>query len=195
MNRVEDPKSYFALLAATIKELPLGVLEQVTETLVNAYLNENSIYLFGNGGSASLASHFACDLGKGTVNGAAKRFKVMALTDNLPLITAWANDSSYEYIFSQQLTNFIRPHDVAFAISVSGNSQNVLNALQIARDAKARTVGIAGFKGGLMKDLCDVCVIVPSENMQIVEDLHLSIAHAIFTAVRPKIHEALGVCA
>jgi D-sedoheptulose 7-phosphate isomerase len=111
---------------------------------------------------------------------------VLALTDNIPTMTAWANDSSYEDIFSEQLRNFVQPQDVAFAISGSGNSKNVLKALQVARKAGARTIGISGFQGGEMKSLCDICIVVPSENMQIIEDLHLAMAHAIFRIVSAR---------
>ena len=158
--------------------------------LLRAYDAERIVYLFGNGGSAALASHFACDLGKGTLNGSAKRFRVMALTDNVPLITAWANDSEYEDIFAQQLASFIQEDDVAFAISGSGNSPNVLRALEVAKQAGGITVGLTGFSGGKMKDLCDFCVIVPSDNMQIIEDLHLCIAHAVFSSIRRKLCRA-----
>jgi D-sedoheptulose 7-phosphate isomerase len=146
------------------------------------------VYLFGNGGSAALASHIACDLGKGTAycNGG-KRFRVLSLTDNLPTLTAWANDSSYEDVFSEQLRNFVQPGDLALAISGSGNSKNVLNALQVAREARATTVGISGFQGGEMKPLCDICVVIPSDNMQIIEDLHVAIAHSIFRIVYRRI--------
>ena len=128
-------------------------------------------------------------MGKGTVNGSPKRFRVLALTDNVPLITAWANDSKYEDIFAEQLSNFVQPEDVAFAISGSGNSPNVLSALRIARESGAFTVGLTGFQGGQMKVLCDVCIIIPSDNMQIIEDLHLSVTHSLFTAVRQKIQK------
>jgi|SRR5579864_317056 len=186
MTPITNIDSYFALLSATIERLQVHSLNAIVESLLWAFENDKTVYVFGNGGSASLASHFACDLGKGTANGTGKRFRVMALTDNLPLITAWANDSSYDHIFAEQLTNFVRPQDVAFAISASGNSRNVINALQVARQAGATTLGITGFKGGLMRELCDKCTIVPSENMQIIEDLHLSIAHAIFTVARAR---------
>jgi D-sedoheptulose 7-phosphate isomerase len=155
--------------------------------LLDAYENGRMIYLFGNGGSAALASHFACDLGKGTIDGSKKRFRVLALTDNVPLITAWANDSRYEDIFAEQLANFVRKDDVAFAISGSGNSQNVLNALELAREAGATTIGLVGYSGGRMKELCDVSMIVPSHNMQIIEDLHLCVAHALFSGVRRRL--------
>src|ERR1700683_3598925 len=118
------------------------------------------IDFFWNGGSAALDSHFVCDLGKGTIDGSRKRVRVLALTDNVPLMTAWANDSRYEDIFAEQLANFVRKYDIAFAISGSGNSQNVLNALELAREAEATTIGLAGSSGGREKGLCDVWQIV-----------------------------------
>jgi D-sedoheptulose 7-phosphate isomerase len=165
-------------------------MEEVSQILVQAYMSQRIVFLFGNGGSAALASHFACDLGKGTVNGSAERFRVLALTDNVPLMTAWANDSKYEDIFAEQLTNFAKPEDVAFAISGSGNSPNILRALQLAKQTRLTTVGLTGFAGGKMKELCDVCMIVPSNNMQLIEDMHLCVAHALYTSVRLMMHES-----
>ena len=179
-----DARQYFEELQRVVIGLSHDGVNQIANALVKAYEAGRMLYLFGNGGSASLASHLACDLGKGTAycNGG-KRFRVLALTDNLPTLTAWANDSSYEDVFSEQLRNFVQPQDVAFAISGSGNSKNVLNALQVAREAGATTVGISGFQGGEMKSQCDICVVVPSDNMQIIEDLHLAMAHSIFRIV------------
>jgi D-sedoheptulose 7-phosphate isomerase len=187
MQEIASVESYFRLLSTTAGQLPFEAIEEVAATLVQAYESERTIYLFGNGGSAALASHMACDLGKGTVNGSKKRFRAMSLTSNEAMMTAWANDSNYHDVFAEQLANFVAPGDVAFAISCSGNSANVLNALRIARQARATTVGLAGFQGGKMKELCDQCLIVPSDNMQIIEDLHLCAAHAVFTAVRRKV--------
>ncbi len=187
MFEIGNAHSYFACLSQTVRRLPFETIDRVSNLLLDAYENSRMIYIFGNGGSAALASHFACDLGKGTINTSKKRFRVLALTDNVPLMTAWANDSRYENIFAEQLANFIREDDVAFAISGSGNSPNVLNALKFAREARATTVGLAGYKGGRMKELCNVCMMVPSDNMQIIEDLHLCIAHALFSAVRQKL--------
>jgi D-sedoheptulose 7-phosphate isomerase len=116
-----------------------------------------------------------------------KRMKVMSLTDNVPLLTACANDHGYETVFSEQLKNFIQPGDVAFAISCSGDSANVLLALNTARQAGAFTVGLAGFAGGAMKELCDVCAVVSSHNMQMIEDLHHAMLHAMFTVLRERI--------
>ena len=179
-----DARQYFKELQRVVARLSHDGIDQIADALYKAYESERVVYTFGNGGSASLASHFACDLGKGTAycNGG-KRFRALALTDNLPTLTAWANDSSYEDIFSEQLRNFVHPQDVAFAISGSGNSKNVLNALEVAREAGATTLGISGFEGGQMKSLCDICVVVPSNNMQMIEDMHLAMAHSIFRIV------------
>lgn len=183
-----EAKQYFDVLKIVVDGLAHEGVDAIADELMIAYQEGRKVLLFGNGGSASLASHFACDLGKGTAycNGG-RRFRVIALTDNLPILTAWANDSSYEDVFSEQLRNFIEPDDIAFAVSGSGNSKNVLKALEVARDLGARTIGISGFDGGRMKSLCDVCVVVPCTDMQIIEDLHLAMAHALFRIVHARI--------
>jgi D-sedoheptulose 7-phosphate isomerase len=182
-----EAKRYFDELQRVLVSFPTDGVDQIAAVLVKAHRSERTVFLCGNGGSAALASHFACDLGKGTAycNGG-KRFRVLSLTDNLPTLTAWANDSSYEDIFSEQLSTFAQPGDVVLAISGSGNSKNVLKALRVAREVGATTVGLSGFEGGEMKSLCDLCVIVPSNNMQIIEDLHLSVAHSIFRIVQTQ---------
>ena len=195
MRSITKSASYFRMVSTVITRLPCEAIDQVSEVLFRAYDAGHSVYLFGNGGSAALASHMACDLGKGTVNGSPKRFRITALTDNVPLITAWANDSCYEEIFSQQIENCVTPGDVAFAISGSGNSPNVLNALRVARRMGATTVGISGFHGGRMKELCDFCIVVPCDNMQIIEDLHVCISHALFTMIRSRLQEIERQCA
>jgi D-sedoheptulose 7-phosphate isomerase len=188
LSQIHSAVQYFQLYP-NMMNLPYDAIEQATQELLRGYEKQKKVFLFGNGGSAALASHFACDLGKGTVldGNNMKRFRVLALTDNLPLVTAWANDNSYECVFAEQLRNFVAAGDIAFAISGSGNSPNVLRALEMARAAGAFNIGLTGFRGGMMKRLCDVCIIIPSENMQIIEDLHLSVAHAIFSVIRQKL--------
>jgi D-sedoheptulose 7-phosphate isomerase len=190
--QISSAPRYFRMFEQVIARLPHSTIEQAAAELLVAYEQNRTIFLFGNGGSAALASHFACDLGKGTVrNGERrKRFRVLALTDNLPLLTAWANDSCYEDVFAEQLRNFVEPGDVAFAISGSGNSANILRALEVAREAGAVNIGLTGFCGGKMKSLCSPCIVIPSENMQIIEDLHLSVTHAIFSVVRHKLNQS-----
>lgn len=185
-------RDYFSLLSRVIRDVPTEQIDQISHVLLRAYEEGRTIFLFGNGGSASLASHFACDLGKGTTHpgSAQRRFRVIALTDNIPLLTAWANDASYEEIFAEQLRNFVSPGDVSIAISGSGNSPNILKALQLSRLSGAFNIGLTGFEGGKMKCLCDLCMVVPSDNMQLIEDVHLSVAHSIFTIVRHHITTA-----
>jgi D-sedoheptulose 7-phosphate isomerase len=185
-----DVPSYLEELSSTIPKLPLPAIDRMVCAFLQAYENGRTIFLFGNGGSAALASHMACDLGKGTAPASGKRLRAVALTDNVALITAWSNDARYEDIFAEQLENLLQPGDVACAISASGNSSNILAALGFARRVGAVTAGMAGFQGGKMKALCDVCVVVPSDNMQIIEDLHLSIAHSVFRVVRHEIQES-----
>jgi D-sedoheptulose 7-phosphate isomerase len=182
-------RPYFELLSRSIGRLPFDQVDAVVDVLLQAYHAQHTIFVFGNGGSAALASHFACDLGKGTVNGSGKRFRVMALTDNVPLLTAWANDSNYENTFSEPLANFAVAGDLAFAISASGNSPNVLKALQWAKQCGLATAGLTGFSGGKMRALCDACIVVPCDNMQIIEDLHLSITHSLFTCIRGQLSQ------
>lgn len=191
-----DCHSYFENYHRVLAELPYAKIEQVADALHRAYQHDRRVFLFGNGGSAALASHFACDLAKGTIppGNRRKRFRVLSLTDNIPLITAWANDVSYERVFAEQLRNFLQPGDIAFGISGSGCSPNVLLALELARESHAFTIGLTGFNGGKMPGLCDQCIIIPSHNMQIIEDFQLSITHALFTTIRHRIREAERVC-
>ena len=190
-----DPGIYLRRTADVLAQLSVLAIETIVDRLFQAYSENRSVYVFGNGGSAALASHAACDLGKGTVTNGNKFFRIISLTDNVPLITAWANDARYEDIFAAQLRPLIQPGDIAFAISGSGNSPNVLKALCSSREAGGFNVGLSGFQGGEMKALCDLCVVVPSENMQQIEDSHLCLVHAIFLAICNSIRKADSVLA
>jgi D-sedoheptulose 7-phosphate isomerase len=184
-------ETYFQQLAGIIPMLPYPAMDGIARAILQAFEEQKTVFVFGNGGSAASASHMMCDMNKGTVQAVVgKRLKVMALTDNVPLLTAWANDSSYERVFSEQLKNFVSSRDVVLAISASGDSSNVVMALQTARERGAVNVGLAGYEGGAMKPLCDICAVVPSDNMQMIEDMHHAMLHCIFTAVRKR----LGAC-
>jgi len=183
-------ETYFLGVESVLRGLPFAIIDRVADALWRAYLEDRTVYVFGNGGSAALASHCACDLGKGTVVNGNRRFRVFALTDNVPLMTAWANDASYEDVFAEQLATLVDKDDIALAISGSGNSPNVLKALHVAREAGAFTIGLTGFQGGKMKALCDLCVIVPSDNMQVIEDLHVSVSHSVFSSLRSRMRAA-----
>lgn len=185
-----DPGTYLHKVAEVLERLPFSAIDQMIDRLFQAYVQNDSIFIFGNGGSASLASHVACDLGKGTVKNGNRPFRAISLTDNVALITAWANDSKYEDIFAAQLRPLVRPGDVVFAISASGNSPNVISALHSGRDAGAFNMGLTGFQGGKLKSLCDLCVTIPAENMQQIEDCHLCVMHAVFLSLRSLIWAA-----
>lgn len=191
LTSTSSPEVYFSALSRLIPQLPYAAIDSIVDCLWTAFKEDKTVFVFGNGGSAASASHMMVDLNKGTVDAAPpKRLKVMALTDNVPLLTAWANDASYEHVFSEQLKNFVEKGDVAFAISGSGNSANVLLALQTARQRGASTIGLTGYQGGKMKALCAVCAVVPSDNMQMIEDMHHAVLHSIFTAVRARLRSA-----
>lgn len=178
-------QAYFQTLARTIPQMPYASIQQIIAAIMQAFEKDRTIFVFGNGGSAATASHVMCDLSKGTIGSSdSPRLKVMSFTDNVPLLTAWANDAGYEHVFSQQVRNFVRPGDVVLAISGSGNSPSIIEALKTARDLGAIILGMAGFQGGEMRALCDVCAVVPSDNIQVVEDLHHAIAHAMLLALR-----------
>jgi len=176
---------YLGETRGVMARLDADLIDRISEQIWQAYEQERTVYLFGNGGSAALASHLACDLAKGTAANGRRRMRAVSLNDNLALLTALANDLEYDEIFAEQL-HHIEPGDVALAISSSGNSPNVVRGLEVAQQAGATTVAITGFKGGRVKSLCDICLVVPSDNVQYIEDSHLSVMHAIFSAVRQR---------
>ncbi len=185
-------RGYIEELRAILERLDYAMIDRFTETIWRGYEQGKTLFIFGNGGSAALASHLATDMGKGTIAKERERFRVVSLTDNVPLMTAWANDFGYENIFAEQIRGVAQPGDVALAISGSGNSENVVRGIAAAREAGATVMAITGFDGGRVKELCELRLIVPSHNMQHVEDAHLCAAHAIFTAVRERMMRAAG---
>ncbi len=191
-----DYASYLSELKGVIEQLPLAEVKHATDILFHAYQNDRTVVLFGNGGSAALASHLATDLAKGTHFPGppsmknVRRMRAISLTDNTPMLTAWGNDLDYENVFAGQMENFLRARDVAFGISSSGKSPNVLRALELARRTGATTIGFTGCGGGKMKGLLDCAVIVPSDHPQQVEDAHLVLAHLLFLDLRARIQSS-----
>ena len=166
----------------TIKAIEAIDLEQVgraIELLAAARDEGRRIFACGNGGSASAASHFATDMVKGASFGRSVRFRIMALTDSLPTLTAYSNDVSYECVFVEQLKNFAEPGDVVLAISGSGNSPNVVNALEYANSIGCRTVALTGRDGGRLAPLAEVKIHVSHPHMGRIEDAHLVALHMI----------------
>ena len=176
--------AYLSDVQDTLGELPIDEIERVVNLLREARVQRKRVFLFGNGGSAATASHLACDLGKGTNRHGRPRLRVVALTDNVPLMSAWANDSSYDDIFAQQLQEQVEPGDIAIGISGSGKSPNVLNAVKVARSAGAITIGLTGFDGGDLKSLVDLCITVPDSSIDKVEDVHLMLGHILASCLR-----------
>jgi D-sedoheptulose 7-phosphate isomerase len=182
-------KDYVEASREILARLDYNIIDQMTEDLWTAYEEDRTIFFFGNGGSAALASHLACDVAKGTIARGQRRFRAISLADNVPLMTAWANDSSYQEIFAEPLAGLVRKEDRVFAISGSGNSMNVVRGLEVARAAGAKSIVLTGHEGGRVRGLADLCLIVPSKNMQHIEDAHLCSAHAIFTALRQRLEQ------
>lgn len=167
--------------------------EDIVSILTEARDSGRRVYVMGNGGSASTASHMASDLDKGASRKDAPRFKSIALTNNIPIMLAWANDSSYEDIFVEQLRNHLEKGDVVIGISGSGNSENVLRAMEYANGAGAKTIGLSGFDGGKLAKLAKTNYIVPSHCMQQIEDIHLIIEHLLSMILRDSA-ECAGKC-
>lgn len=182
-------KRYLEEVQATLGQMPLEALKRATALLQEARLKGRRVYVLGNGGSAATASHFASDLMKGASVPGWPRFRAFALTDNMPVFSAWANDASYEEVFAQQLENFLEAEDVVVAISGSGNSPNVLRAVELARSRGAVTMGISGFKGGKLKGMVDVAMVVPNHLMEQVEDIHLLVCHLLSTSLRWELEQ------
>lgn len=174
---------YLEQVKRTLDELPRRKVHGVIQLLLRAYREDRQVFIIGNGGSAATASHFACDLSKSTIRAGRNRFRVIALTDNVPLVTAWANDVGYENVFSEQLANLMNEGDLLIAISGSGNSPNILKAVEEARARGATTIGLSGFLGGKLRDMVDLCLVVPSHCMAQIEDVHLILEHLISTCL------------
>ncbi|MCK4385251.1 MAG: SIS domain-containing protein [candidate division Zixibacteria bacterium] len=179
MNFLDDIENYFSMLEGAIDATDRESINTVVNLLGKAYEEERQIFIMGNGGSASTASHFACDFNKGLSYGKRKRFKVISLNDNLPILLAYANDVSYENVFVEQLKNFFNPKDYVIGISGSGNSKNVIKAIEYANQNGGITIGFCGYSGGMLKQIAQFCVHVPINDMQISEDLHMIMTHLI----------------
>ena len=168
----------------------LTAIQRIVPVLLKARADDRTIFFFGNGGSASTASHFVTDIAKvagGTEGkGKGRRFRCISLNDNIPGMTAWANDVGYAEIFSGQLKSLAEKGDVVVAISGSGNSPNVLEAVRTARTMGLTTIGLTGIGGGKLKDMVDVALVVPSNSMQHTEDTHLITLHLLTAYLRDE---------
>ncbi len=172
-------RGYLAKLQDTIAKVDPGEIAAVAGVFKRAYDEERTILVMGNGGSGATASHMVCDLNKGACFRSEKKFRLISLCDNMPIIMAVANDIDYESIFVEQLKSYARPGDVVMGISGSGNSPNVLRGIEYAKRLGCVTVGVCGYDGGQLKPLVDHCFHVRLNDMQIVEDLHMVLVHVL----------------
>jgi D-sedoheptulose 7-phosphate isomerase len=186
---MENVEAYLDQVRDALEALPRDRLGVLGEMLYRAYRNEKQVFTLGNGGSASTASHMATDLAKNTIGPNMRRFRVLSLNDNAAMLTALANDLGYENVFREQLQNLIHPGDLLIAVSASGNSPNVLNAIRYAHKQSAEVVGILGFEGGEAAGLVDVAIVVPSNHYGVVEDVHLIINHILVDYFKSKLAE------
>ena len=160
------------------------VLNDIISILIKTRNSGNKILTFGNGGSSSTASHFVSDLLKTTITKDDKRFIAISLVDNFAVNSAWANDVKFDDIFVEQLKNFLNENDLVVAFSGSGNSSNVIKALEFAKKNGAITIGFTGMSGGMLPKICDYCYVVPSNDMLTIESFHLMLCHGIIFSLR-----------
>jgi D-sedoheptulose 7-phosphate isomerase len=159
-------------------------IEKIIKIITNAQNKGKTIFSMGNGGSGSTASHFVSDLLKTTITKQNKRIKAISLVDNIPVILAWSNDVSFNNIFVEQLKNLLSKDDILIGFSGSGNSQNLIKAFQLGKKIGAKRIGFTGNSGGALKNYCDVCLKIPSDEMLTIESQHVLICHCIITAIR-----------
>jgi len=194
---------YFSRMNNLLREIPKDKIEEVIETLYNAWEKNAQVFIMGNGGSASTASHFACDLAKGTIVTDRKRLKVASLVDNVPLVSSWTNDSGFGSIFVEQLRPWLKENDVLIGISVHGGSgtgevgpwsQNLVKAMNLAKERKAKIIAFSGFDGGAMKEMADICITIPIDSeplgTPLVESFHVVLEHLVCSALKQKIESS-----
>lgn len=183
---MEQVTNYIAELQTTMGRLPRELIAQVIEILHDARMSGRQIFIMGNGGSASTATHFVCDLAKNTRRSGQPHFRVIGLTDNMAIFSAYANDEGYDQVFSQQMANLINPTDIVIGISASGNSPNVLNGIEEAKKHNATTIAFTGFTGGKLGPMADINIHVDSNIIEHVEDIHLMLEHMIVKALKDR---------
>lgn len=177
----QDIKEYLLHEIETIQSLDISAIDAALQLLKQTYEKEGRIYVFGNGGSSATASHWQNDFNKGVSEALEKKFHFVCLNDNVPTVMAIANDIGFEEIFRFQLRGNLKDGDIVLAISGSGNSPNVINAVEYAREHGCKVIGLTGYDGGKLKKLSDVSLHVPVQSMQIAEDMHMMLDHLIMS--------------
>lgn len=196
---------YLNELESIIQRMLRADIDKVIQLLFETWISDKKVFLAGNGGSASTASHFACDLAKFTCVEGKKRFRALALTDNMPLLSALTNDLGWENVYVEQLKNLMNEGDVFVVISVHGGSgadkagpwsQNLLKAAKFVKDNHGKVVGLAGFDGGILKLVANACIVVPANSTPQVEGFHAVLTHLICDRLREMIvgYEKIAVC-
>ncbi len=177
MEALQTINNYLSELKSTIDRIDRNEVIQFLNLLEKTRKEGKRVIIFGNGGSASTASHFACDINKGVSSQQKKKYKVIALTDNIATISAYSNDSSYDDVFVEQMKNFLEEGDIVVAISGSGNSANVIKAIDYANKCGNVTIGITGFSGGKLREISSYSINANVDDMQISEDIHMILVH------------------
>ena len=183
----QEIENYISEEIETLKRLDVNSLNDAVRLLVETKDRNGTIYVFGNGGSSATASHFQNDFNKGVSEHILRKFNFLCLNDNIPTIMAVANDIGFEEIFRFQLDGHIKPGDICIAISGSGNSKNVINAVEYAKSKGNKVIGLTGFNGGRLKALSDVSLHVPVNSMQITEDIHMFFDHLMMSVLYKKL--------
>lgn len=187
-------QNYLAGLVEVIQDFPHENFDKMIQEMMKAYHEERNIFVMGNGGSGSTASHWACDINKGCSLHLNKKFKMISLCDNISTMMAYANDISYGDIFVEPMKNFYRQGDLVIGISGSGNSMNVLKAIEYANENKGRTIGFCGYEGGKLHDMVDIPLLARVNDMQKVEDVHMIIVHISMQAILKELGQYPPVC-
>ena len=178
---ISEVNTYLEHEIDTLKALDVNEINAALNLLLETFENGNTVFVFGNGGSSATASHFQNDFNKGVSEHTEKKFNFQCLNDNVATVMAVANDIGFDEVFRFQLIGHMRPGDVVLAISGSGNSRNVINAVEYAKEQGAKVIGLTGFGGGKLKELSDVSLHVPVNSMQITEDVHMVFDHLMMS--------------
>lgn len=185
-NYKNDITSYFDKLKKTIDQISKDDLNILMNLLEEAREDGKTIFIMGNGGSAATASHYVCDFNKGVSLNQEKKYKFICLNDNIPSLMAYGNDMSYNDIFINPLKTYFKSGDLVIGISGSGNSQNVVKALEYANENGGITIGLTGYDGGVIKKISQYGVHIPIDDMQITEDLHMVLDHCMMKILSPE---------
>lgn len=184
MEFQDEIRQYLDKVRNVLQSLDIEAINKAINELLKARERGAAIYVFGNGGSAATASHYVCDFNKGVFDGiGGKKFQLYCLSDNIPIMTAIANDVSYHEVFRSQLKEVLKPEDLLVAVSGSGNSENVINAMEYGKQIGCRTIGVTGYDGGKVKAMADFHLHAAIDDMQMAEDVHMIFGHLMMKAI------------